>query len=83
LYIDFAKPIRKLTFDGVCVNSGGKFADITVFHDAQMSHVDLVANGFATKVDLSQFANVTRIEVTNITDPYDVGWADFSFEFPQ
>ena len=47
------------------------------------SSVNLVADGnFATPdlIDLSSFANVTRIEVVSITDLNGISYDDFSFD---
>lgn len=81
--LDFAKPVSLLKFKAVGVNNTGKVADINVFVGGQkMTTVDLIGVGLQNTpvvVDLSSFTNVTRIEITNVTDNAGIGTDDYSF----
>ncbi|MGK7887633.1 MAG: PEP-CTERM sorting domain-containing protein [Crocosphaera sp.] len=83
LFVDFTNPINNLTFNIGADNSVAPGL-VNVFTNGLFnSSVNLVADGNAFTpelVDLSSFANVTRIEVVSITDGDGIVYDDFSFD---
>lgn len=82
-YVDFTQPVSMLSFLAVGVNNNGSIADVNVFvRGAKVATVPIVGAAMDTKpvlVDLSAYADITRIEVVNITDLSGIGYDDFKF----
>ncbi len=82
-FIDFTDPVDRLTFYAIGVNDVGHVADVNVFVSNVFNSTVQVIGAGTIKVniliDLSAFTNVTRIELTNITDFAGIGWDTFSF----
>lgn len=82
-YVDFKNPVSNLTFLSVGVNNTGKVADVNVYvRGAKAATVPLTGMGMATTpviVDLSMYADITRIEIASITDFQGIGYDDFRF----
>jgi hypothetical protein len=86
VFLDFAKPVRGLSFKGIGVNNTGKVATINIVTAAGKQSMDMVGMGNALKplpVDLSSYSGVTRLEIVNINDLQGMGFDDFGFQFPQ
>lgn len=86
VFVDFAKPVRGLSFKGIGINNTGKVATLHVVTAAGTQSMDLVGQGNVSKpvvVDLSSFTDVTRLEIVNVTDFEGLGVDDVAFEFPQ
>jgi hypothetical protein len=81
--VDFPCPVASLTFQGVSIDGSGTVANVNVFESGVLtSTVPVVGVGDPTqpvRVDLTSFKNVTRIEITGITDVGGIGWDDFNF----
>ena len=82
-FIDFTNPVDSLAFYAIGVNDVGPVADVNVFiGNVFDSTVPVIGAGTPYDnilIDLSPFTNVTRIELTNITDLAGIGWDTFSF----
>jgi hypothetical protein len=86
MILEFARPVSGIHFTVIGVNATGKVADIVLYEPGGSSAtVDLVGQGNANlpvPVDVSSYSNVTRLEITNITDLSGLGADDFTFQFP-
>ena len=85
VFVDFAKPVRELSFMAIGVNDTTKVATLHVVTRSGTSSVDLVGRGDPDtpfRVDLTKYTDVTRLEVTDVTDSYGLGFDDFAFEEP-
>ncbi|MGH7327114.1 MAG: hypothetical protein ACREJX_02065, partial [Polyangiaceae bacterium] len=84
--LDFAAPVKGVHFSAVGANDTGTIAKVNVYVSGSLAQtVDIIGQGdtaIPVAVDLSSFSNVTRIEVTNITDEGGIGIDDLSFDFP-
>lgn len=84
--ITFAKPVKNITLSGIGVNGSGKVATFTIKHsDGKTETADWNGAGdpmTPEPVDLTKFADVTELDVTDITDAYGVGYDDLAFDFP-
>ncbi|MGK7881085.1 MAG: PEP-CTERM sorting domain-containing protein [Crocosphaera sp.] len=83
LFVDFTNPVNNLTFNIFADNSVAPGV-VDVFTNGVFdSSVNLVADGnpiTTDLIDLSSFANVTRIELVSITDVGGLVYDDFSFD---
>ncbi|MBI1851106.1 MAG: hypothetical protein HYR85_12250 [Planctomycetes bacterium] len=83
-YVDFAVPVQNLRFFGGGDDGVGAVATVNVYSlGVAAGSVAVQGNGNFTDpffVDLTSFANVTRIEIVAITDPGGVAWDDFTFD---
>jgi len=85
LYIDFTTPVNGLHFVQERDDSaaGVEIAEVNVFEEGKMTvSVPVFSTGgfyVPGEVDLSEYSNITRIEVTNVTDPAGLLYDDFSF----
>ena len=85
VYVDFAVGVNGLSFLAVGDNNVGDVGDVRVFAGAVLlGTVDLIMDGLPfgapQLIDLGAFANVTRIEIVNITDDAGLGYDDFTFD---
>ncbi len=86
-YIDFTDPVSDLTFWAIEANRAGVTAQFNIYvNGAFAATVDFVSAGGSPHnefVDLSAFADVTRLEIVNIVnDPSGengIGWDTFTF----
>jgi hypothetical protein len=84
-FIDFTEPVSNLKFWAIEANHPGVTARFNVFESGRFAEtVNFVSLGQvgAQLVDLSAFANVTRLEIVDILiDPSEngIGWDTFSF----
>ncbi len=82
-FIDFTNPVDSLAFYAIGVDDVGPVADVNVFiGNVFDSTVPVIGAGTPDDnilIDLSPFTNVTRVELTNITDSFGIGWDTFSF----
>ncbi len=83
-YIDFAIPVNDLTFWAIAANVSGPTATFNVYEDGVFSgSVLLNGGGGNVFADLSQFSDVTRLEIVDILDDPNnrsgIGWDTFSF----
>ena len=82
-YIDFTVPVNALTFWAIAANRHGPTATFNIYEDGVFSgSVPLDGGGGNVFVDLSEFANVTRLEIVDILDDPDrngIGWDTFTF----
>jgi hypothetical protein len=86
VFVDFAKPVRKLSFKGIGVNDSTKVATLHIVTASGTQSVDMIGKGdyaVPVLVDLSQYDGVTRLEIVDVSDAYGMGFDDFAFEFPQ
>jgi len=84
VFVDFATGVNNLTFLAVGDDQAGALADVRVFSGATLlGVVDIIGddNPFNAPilVNLAAFADVTRIEITNMIDPAGLAYDDFSF----
>jgi hypothetical protein len=83
LILDFANPVRALSFYASAVESSGTAAQVDVFVNGVISATENITGlgQFLTPVlvDLSAYSDVTRVRVYNITDPNGINYDDFSF----
>ena len=79
--LDFTSPVNNLSFLAVGVNDMGVVALVDVFQNGVFSTtVNVIGHGVPlSSVDLSAFADVTRIRIHDITDTVGIGWDDFTF----
>ena len=82
--VNFAMPVGGLSFHAIQANNTGTVAAIKVYVSGALAGtVDLIGTGQTMApvviVDLSQYSNVTRIELTAINDGGGIGWDDFAF----
>jgi len=84
LFVDFALAVNNLSFWSGGDNDNGLQATIRVFVNGVFnSAVCLLGDGNAATTDfhnLSAFANVSRIEIVNVTDRAGLVYDDFSFD---
>jgi hypothetical protein len=85
--VDFPMPVRGLSFHAIQANNTGTVASIKVYVSGALAGtLDLIGTGQAMApvviVDLSQYSNVTRIELTALNDGGGIGWDDFAFTVP-
>ena len=95
VFVDFTNPVNGLTFDVVGVGGFGPgdeiigepgdiIAMINVYWFEvvdPVSVVEMIGQGFNVPftVDLTSFPNITRIEITSVTDVAGIGYDNFSF----
>jgi hypothetical protein len=88
IYIDFATPVNNLTFWAIEANAPGVTAVFTICENGSCPHhPNDYLNGRNgpgnTFVDLSAYANVTRLEIGYVGSPETengIGWDTFSFD---
>lgn len=83
IVVTFTKPVRDLRFHAVGVNEDGVIASVKVY-TGQTLATTIPVEGLGSLdefplVDLSSVRDVTRIEVTDITDFGGIGFDDFTF----
>jgi hypothetical protein len=82
-YVDFPCPVASLRFDAIGVDDTGTVASINVFESGALTAtVPVEGAGDPTTpvhVDLTDYPNVTRIEIFGIVDTGGIGWDDFRF----
>ena len=85
LFVDFAVAVTNFSFFSSGDDATGVQAQINVFvNGAFAALIDLIGDGnaFGTDIhDLSSFANITRIEIFNVTDPAGLVYDDFKFDY--
>ena len=85
-YIDFTKPVRKISFRALGVGRGGgkKFGEVSVASASGTATVDMISASATSwvEIDLSAFEDVTRIEITN-DDGAGIGLDALRFEAPE
>ncbi len=83
-FVDFTDPVVELTLMGIGINGVGPVATINVFEDGvpagSITVIGLGDQFTPVPIDLTGFSNVTRIELTEITDAAGIGWDDFCFD---
>ena len=81
--VDFPCAVASLTFRGVGIDGTGTVASVNVYEGGVLTaNVPVTGLGdpaTPVRVDLTAFGNVTRIEITAITDAGGIAWDDFSF----
>ncbi len=85
VFVDFARPVRNLRFNGVGVNSSGKVATLRLITASGTQTADLVGgsgSSLTAKVDVSFARDVERLEIGDVDDAFGMGFDDFSFDFP-
>ena len=84
VYVDFLGGVSGLSFKAVGANNVGNMGDVRVFAGATLlGTVNMVGSGTPLTpvfVNLAAFANVTRIEIANVTDAAGLGYDDFTFD---
>jgi hypothetical protein len=82
-YVDFPCPVGSLSFNAIAVDNVGPVANVNVYESGVLSATVPVAGAgtptVPVRVDLTSFNNVTRVELTGITDASGMGWDDFVF----
>jgi hypothetical protein len=82
MYLAFARPVSQLVFNAIGVNNSGPVASMRIFvADALAATVPIMGQGNDTipvRVEISQ-ANVSRLEIVNITDSSGLGMDDLTF----
>ena len=81
--VDFPCPVGSLSFSAVGVDNVGAVANVNVYTSGTLAAtIPVTGAGTPTvpvRVDLTSFNNVTRVELTGITDAGGMGWDDFVF----
>ncbi|MEQ8850921.1 MAG: hypothetical protein RIB32_03980 [Phycisphaerales bacterium] len=85
IYVDFTEPVQNLSLDLLSDNDSGTIATLTVLHSGGTTMLDVVGNGdFSDPMpfDLSSYTDVTRVELTNITDEFGLSMDNLVFDVP-
>jgi hypothetical protein len=81
--VDFRAPMASLTFLAVGVDGTGPVASVNVFESGVLTATVAIEGigdpATPVRVDLTSFHDVTRIEITGITDVGGIGLDDFNF----
>jgi len=82
-YVDFPFPVSALTLRAIEVDNYGPVATLNVYENGSLS-ASLPIDGTATPlvpvpIDLTAYSDVTRIELTGISDQSGLTWDDFEF----
>jgi hypothetical protein len=84
VFVNFTNPVNNLSFLALGDNDEGIVGVVDVFDMGGLAGmVDIIgnANGFdAIFVDVSGFADVTRIVIRSISDPAGLGYDEFTFD---
>jgi len=83
--LDFASPVRNLSFLGIAVNDSGVVATARVTtKGAVVTDYELVGGGDWSVpwefTELLELEGIVRLEIVEINDPYEIGLEDFRFE---
>jgi Ca2+-binding RTX toxin-like protein len=76
LTVTFTTPVNHLSFLAVGIDDNGSVGEVTVHSGSQLLGTYTITGEV---VDLSAFANVTRIDIS-ITDSYGLAWDDFTYD---
>jgi len=83
LYVTFETPVNNLKFYQMRddAGSGTQIASVKVYVDGTLAGTETILStgGPPGLVDLSTYYGVTRIEITNVTDPAGLLYDDFTF----
>jgi len=86
-FIDFAKPVKHISFALVGVNSSSKCATVRLVHgNGNADTSDAIGKGdysIPVAVDLPASSDVKRLEIVDVDDAYGLGVDDLAFDFPQ
>ena len=86
VYVDFTHPVNELTFSVLSDNDSGNIAKVRVFTAGTFeAELDVVGDGnFSTPItiDLTSFADITRLEIADIIDEFGLSYDDFEFDNP-
>lgn len=87
--VEFTRPVRNVYFEAGCVNLEGVVGQAVLYRgDSEVASVPVVATlagqyGDAAVLDLSGHDDITRVVVTQITDPYAMEYGALAFDFPE
>lgn len=85
IYMDFTVAANNLSIDVVSDNDSGMVASMGIFHAGGFDELDVIGNGDFTDVmhmDLSNFQDITRLELFAITDEFGLGIDNLAFDVP-
>jgi MYXO-CTERM domain-containing protein len=85
IYVDFTVAAQNLTLDILADNDRGVVAALRVVHGGGVSMVDVIGNANLTDriaMDLSGFADVSRVELIDITDEFGLAIDNLQFDVP-
>lgn len=85
IYIDFNLAVQNLSFNILADNDVGLIALLNVHHGGGLEVVEVIGNGNfndAVALDLSAYADVTRVELVNVTDEFGLSIDDLVFDYP-
>ena len=85
IYIDFTQAANNVSLDILADNDRLTVAQLHVFHSMGSSFVDVMGNAnFQDPIpmDLSNYTDITRIELVNITDEFGLGIDNLVFDIP-
>jgi hypothetical protein len=85
IFIDFSSPVQQLKFHALGTDTNGISFEVQVFHGAGAATIPVAGNTVTSTpvvVDLSAYADVSRIEIVNVVDPGGVAFDDFTFLAP-
>jgi len=85
IYMDFAVAANDLSIDVVSDNDSGVVAMMGIFHAGGFDELNVVGNGDFSDVmhmDLSDFEDITRLELFAITDEFGLGIDNLEFDVP-
>jgi hypothetical protein len=85
IYVDFNDAVQNLSLDILSDNDAGAIASLRVFHAGGETLLDVVGNANfndAIPTDLSAYADVTRIELIDITDEFGLSIDNLVFDVP-
>ena len=83
LFVDFTVPVSNLSFTVASDNDAGEIAQVAVnYAHGRVAQIPVIGNADVADsilMDLTDFSDVTRIEVLNVTDTFGLSYDDFSF----
>lgn len=85
IYMDFTAAANNVSLDIASDNDLGNIALLSIAHAGGTDVIDVVGNGNFTDViamDLTQYMDVTRIELYRITDEFGLGIDNLAFTAP-
>ncbi len=85
IYVDFAVPVQNFSLDILSDNDSGMIANLLITHSGGTDMLDVFGNGdFSDPIptDLTQFTDVTRLELVHITDEFGLSMDNLVFDVP-
>jgi len=83
-YLAFATPVSNVRFIGTGIDApvGVTIATATIYAGGTVLNTRTVisaGSAAASVINFTGFSGITRLEITNITDPGGIGWDSFTY----